>query len=1229
MAMISFSLPSPAKLPVTSPPSVPNRINIADRLILRHLNAGDLRGAISSLDLMARDGIRPTDSATFSTLLKSCIRARDFRLGKLVHSRLAESDIEPDSVLYNSLISLYSKSGDLAGAEDVFETMGRIGKRDNVSWSAMMACYGNNGKELDAIKLFVGFLELGLVPNDYCYTAVIRACSNPENVAVGRVILGFLMKTGYFESDVCVGCSLIDMFVKGENNLENAYKVFDQMSDLNVVTWTLMITRCMQMGFPKEAVRFFLDMVLSGFEADKFTLSSVFSACAELEDLFLGKQLHSWAIRSGMADDVGCSLVDMYAKCSVDGSLDDCRKVFDRMEDHSVMSWTALITGYMQRCNLDAEAINLFCEMISQGRVQPNHFTFSSAFKACGNLSDPRVGKQVLGHAFKRGLASNSSVANSVISMFVKSDMMEDARRAFESLSEKNLVSYNTFLDGACRSLDFEEAFELFHEITERELGVSAFTFASLLSGVASVGSIRKGEQLHSQVVKLGLSCNQPVCNALISMYSKCGSIDTASRVFNLMEDRNVISWTSMITGFAKHGFAKRVLETFNQMMEAGVKPNEVTYVAILSACSHVGLVSEGWRHFNSMYEDHKIKPKMEHYACMVDLLCRSGLLTDAFEFINTMPFQADVLVWRTFLGACRVHSNTELGEIASRKILELDPNEPAAYIQLSNIYASTGKWEESAEMRKKMKERNLVKEGGCSWIEVGDKFHKFYVGDTSHPNTHRIYDELDRLIREIKRCGYVPDTDLVLHKLEEEDDMKMIQTSLCILVVLTVSGFPMMESSVESKKGIEYMAMQCRKHKAVLTDFGAVGDGKTSNTKAFRDAIAKLTPQAADGGVQLIVPPGNWLTGSFNLTSHFTLFIQQGATILASQVESEYPMIPRLPSYGDARFASLIYGTNLTDVVITGNKGTINGQGKSWWLKYRSGGFNLISRPLLIEILYSENVQISDINLIDSPMWNIHPVYCKNVIIKNIKIDAPIDSPNTDGINPDSCTNTLIEDCSVTSGDDCIAVKSGIDQYGIATAIPTQQLSIRRLTCVSPDSAGIAIGSEMSGGIKDVRIEDVTLINTQSAIRIKTAIGRGGYVKDIFARRFTMKNMKYVFWMTGSYKLHPIGFDPNALPEIRNINYRDMTAENVTISAKLEGIKKDPFTGICMSNVTMDLSPTTKKLQWNCTDVAGVTSRVKPEPCSLLPSKGPAMDCHFPTDKIPIESVVLNKCTA
>ncbi|XP_010519492.1 PREDICTED: probable polygalacturonase [Tarenaya hassleriana] len=466
---------------------------------------------------------------------------------------------------------------------------------------------------------------------------------------------------------------------------------------------------------------------------------------------------------------------------------------------------------------------------------------------------------------------------------------------------------------------------------------------------------------------------------------------------------------------------------------------------------------------------------------------------------------------------------------------------------------------------------------------------------------------------------------------------MKMILFG--ILVVLAASDFPTTESRNPSglaKAGIEYSALNCRKYSAVITEFGAVGDGKTSNTKAFREAIEKLGQRSAadGGGAQLVVPPGKWLTGSFNLTSHFTLFIQQGATLLASQDESEWPIVAPLPSYGRGRdtpgprFGSLISGSNLTDVVITGNNGTIDGQGQYWWKKFKQGEMKE-TRPYLIELMSSEDIQISDITLINAPTWNIHPVYCKNVIVKGVTVLAPVDSPNTDGINPDSCTNTLIEDCYVVSGDDCIAVKSGWDQYGIKVGMPTQQLSIRRLTCISPDSAGVALGSEMSGGIRDVRIEDVTLINTESAVRIKTAIGRGAYVKDIYAQRITMKTMKYVFWTSGSYNSHPDDhWDPKAIPEVTNINFRDMTAENVTMPGNLAGIEKDPFTGICISNVNITLSPKPKKVQWNCTNVAGVTSRVTPEPCSLLPGKGSSMDCHFPTDKIPIESVVMKKCS-
>ncbi|CAK9310784.1 unnamed protein product [Citrullus colocynthis] len=445
--------------------------------------------------------------------------------------------------------------------------------------------------------------------------------------------------------------------------------------------------------------------------------------------------------------------------------------------------------------------------------------------------------------------------------------------------------------------------------------------------------------------------------------------------------------------------------------------------------------------------------------------------------------------------------------------------------------------------------------------------------------------------------------------------------------------------ATVEGKKPcpttnyLEVPAISCRKHTAVLTDFGGVGDGVTSNTHAFRQAIEHLSPLAADGGAQLIVPPGKWLTGSFNLTSHFTLFVHKDAKILASQDESEWPLVAVLPSYGrgrDApggRYSSLIFGTNLTDVVITGTNGTIDGQGSYWWDKFHKDELN-VTRPYLIEIMYSDQIQISNLTLVNSPSWFVHPIYSRDVIIQGLTIVAPIDSPNTDGIDPDSCSNTRIEDCFIVSGDDCIAVKSGWDQYGIKFGMPTEDLVIRRLTCISPDSAGIALGSEMSGGIRNVRIENVTGINTQSAVRIKTARGRGGFVKDIFVRGMYLSTMKYVFWMTGNYKSHPDEkFDPAAIPEITNINYRDVVAENVTYSARLEGISGDPFTDICISNVKIGLTAKPKKLQWNCTDVEGYSSDVVPPPCAPLAKAAKSGGCSFPEDQLPIEKVQLKTC--
>ncbi|CAN0825018.1 Probable polygalacturonase [Linum grandiflorum] len=388
----------------------------------------------------------------------------------------------------------------------------------------------------------------------------------------------------------------------------------------------------------------------------------------------------------------------------------------------------------------------------------------------------------------------------------------------------------------------------------------------------------------------------------------------------------------------------------------------------------------------------------------------------------------------------------------------------------------------------------------------------------------------------------------------------KKIKRLPMLLLAATIMAAAL-AGSAESRKArvvdsFEYSAMSCRAHSASITEFGAVGDGTTSNTKAFKDAVDHLGQYSDGGGSQLYVPAGKWLTGSFNLISHFTLFLHKDAVLLASQDTKEWPVLKALPSYGrgrDAaagRYASLIFGTNLTDVIIT-----------------------------------------------------------------------------------DSCTNTRIEDCYIVSGDDCVAVKSGWDEYGIAFGMPTRQLIIRRLTCVSPYSATIALGSEMSGGIQDVRAEDITAVHTESGVRIKTGVGRGGFVKDIYVRRMTMHTMKWAFWMTGNYGSHADGnYDPNALPEIKNINYRDMTAENVSMAARLEGIAGDPFTQICISNVTIAMAAKAKKVPWTCTDVGGITSGVSPRPCDLLPDQGPekmATGCDYPTDSLPIDSVELKTCSS
>ncbi|KAJ4792733.1 Pectin lyase-like superfamily protein [Rhynchospora pubera] len=399
------------------------------------------------------------------------------------------------------------------------------------------------------------------------------------------------------------------------------------------------------------------------------------------------------------------------------------------------------------------------------------------------------------------------------------------------------------------------------------------------------------------------------------------------------------------------------------------------------------------------------------------------------------------------------------------------------------------------------------------------------------------------------------------------------------------------------------------RKNVFNLTDFGAVDDGRTINTGAFERAVHAIK---ARGGGQLNVPSGTWLTAPFNLTSHMTLFLAEGAVILGIEDETLWPLLPALPSYGfgreekGPRYGSLIHGQNLKDVVITGHNGTINGQGQYWWTKYKRRALNF-TRPPLVHLMWSKDIIISNITLLDSPFWTFHPYDCKNITVQNVTIIAPlIGAPNTDGIDPDSCEDMLIENCYISVGDDGIAIKSGWDQYGIAYGRPSTNILIRDVTIRSMISAGISIGSEMSGGVSNITVENARIWESRRAIRIKTSPGRGAFIHNLTYRNLTFDNCRVGVIVKTDYNEHPDdGWDRKAFPDVSNISFVGVRGWGVRVPVRIHGSEHIPIRDVEFKDFAVGLSYKKKHI-FQCSFVEGrVIGEIFPKPCKNLDMYG------------------------
>ncbi|KAI4349697.1 hypothetical protein L6164_010259 [Bauhinia variegata] len=442
---------------------------------------------------------------------------------------------------------------------------------------------------------------------------------------------------------------------------------------------------------------------------------------------------------------------------------------------------------------------------------------------------------------------------------------------------------------------------------------------------------------------------------------------------------------------------------------------------------------------------------------------------------------------------------------------------------------------------------------------------------------------------------------------LKKKRNMPMKRRLVAVLLLLALSTA--LESKGEENGGsCEYKTLDARPHSVSILEFGAVGDGKTLNTVAFQNAVFYLMSFADKGAAQLYVPSGRWLTGSFTLTSHLTLFLEKGATIIGSRDFEHWGILDALPSYGrgidvpSGRYRSLIYGQNLSDVVITGDNATIDGQGSVWWELFNSHSLNY-SRPHLVEFVSSDDIIISNLTFLNSPAWDIHPVYCRNVQIRNITAYAPAQSPYTSGIVPDSSKYVCIDKSNISTGHDAIVLKSGWDEYGIAYGEPSLNIHIRDVRLKSSSGAGLAFGSEMSGGISTVIAEHLHVLDSLIGIEFKTTTGRGGYTKDVQVSDAELANVYLAISMDGHHGSHPDDkFDPDALPVVDGITFKNVVGANVTVAGNFSGLVDSPFTSICLSNITFSIS-SEKSPSWFCSNVKGSSEKVFPKPCPDLQS--------------------------
>ncbi|KAK7263567.1 hypothetical protein RJT34_31159 [Clitoria ternatea] len=556
-------------------------------------------------------------------------------------------------------------------------------------------------------------------------------------------------------------------------HMPQAQLIFDQILLKNSFLWNSMIRGYACNGFPLKSLVMYREMLNFGQKPDNFTYPFVLKACGDLLIRGIGRKVHALVLVGGFESNIHVvnSLLSMYSKF---GDLAIVRLLFDKMSVRDLTSWNTVISGYVKNGEPE-DAFLVFDHMRRAGGIGDGT-TLLALLSACGDLMDLKMGKAIHGYAVRNvGKVCNEFLMNSLIDMYCNCDSISDARKLFEELKLRDAVSWNSLISGYEKCGDAFKVLELFSQMFVGGAIPDEVTVISVLRACNQISASRLGSSVHSFIVKRGHKVNTAVGTALVSMYANCGSLLCAHRTFDEILEKNLASWTVMVTGFGIHGRGREAIAMFYEMLGKNITPDEGIFISVLSACSHSGLVGEGKEIFYSMARDYNVEPGPTHYSCLVDLLGRAGYLDEAHAVIDNMKLKPNADVWTALLSACRLHRNVKLAEISAQKLFEMNPNGMSGYVCLSNIYAAERRWKDVERVRALVKKRRLRKTPSYSFVELNKTVHQFFVGDTSHQQSDDIYAKSKHLNEQLKKAGYKPDTSSVLYDVEEEIKEKML----------------------------------------------------------------------------------------------------------------------------------------------------------------------------------------------------------------------------------------------------------------------------------------------------------------------------------------------------------------------------------------------------------------------------------------------------------------------